>query len=90
MIVRDEYGQDELDRNEPLSVQEDGDSWVVEGAPGKQHTLGPDRFKGAGPIYARIAQFDGQILDYQFLIDYDAGSDPTTPLRGNDDAAPKT
>jgi hypothetical protein len=90
MIVRDEYGQDELDRNEPLSVQEDGDSWVVAGAPGEQHALGPGRFKGAGPVYARIARFDGQISDYRFLTDYDAGSDPKTPSRGNDDDAPKT
>jgi hypothetical protein len=29
MIVRDEYGQAELDRNEPLSIHDEGKSWLV-------------------------------------------------------------
>lgn len=72
LIVTDEYGQDELDRNEPLSVREDGDVWIVDGAPGEQHAQVHGRPRGAGPLFARISKFDGQILDYYSWIDLGA------------------
>ncbi len=75
MIVKDEYGQDELDRNEPLSVRAEGDEWVVTGASGPQHAR-PGLPAEAGAIYARISQFDGRIVDYHFLLEDKQTSSP--------------
>jgi hypothetical protein len=63
-VVRDRYGQDEVDRNEPLTVKEEGDTWSVRG------TISPSaagsRTAWMGPIHARVAKFDGQILGFIF------------------------
>ena len=73
MIMRDEHGQSELDRNEPLSVEADGEAWIVTGTRTAQPAAsGPPLPGWAGPIYARISQFDGQILDYHFLLLYES------------------
>lgn len=63
-VVCDRYGQEELDRNEPLSVKDDSDTWLVRG------TISPpvagSRQAWVGPIRGRIAKFDGQILGFIF------------------------
>jgi hypothetical protein len=63
-VVCDRYGQEEVDRNEPLTVKDDGDTWLVRG------TISPSvagsRQAWMGPIRGRIAKFDGQILGFIF------------------------
>lgn len=68
MIVKDEYGQADLERNEPLSVRDDGEAWVVLGS-GPKPSNPPDP-QWAGPLEVRISKFDGQILDYFYTILY--------------------
>ena len=63
-VVRDRYGQEEVDRDEPLTVKDDSDTWLVRG------TISPSvagsRQAWMGPIHGRIAKFDGQILGFIF------------------------
>jgi hypothetical protein len=63
-VVCDRYGQDEVDRNEPLTATSDGDTWLVRG------TVSPStashREPWIGPIRGRVAKFDGQILGFVF------------------------
>lgn len=61
-VVRDRYGQDELDSNEPLTVKDDGDTWLVRGAPSS--SAAGARPAWMGPIHGRVAKFDGQILGF--------------------------
>ena len=61
-VVCNRYGQDEVNRNEPLTVKDDGDTWLVRGtaAPSAAGSATPWK----GPIKARLAKFDGQILGF--------------------------
>jgi hypothetical protein len=63
-VLRDRYSQTEVDRNEPLTVKEEGDTWLVRGTV-PSSTAGP---QGAwmGPVRGRVAKFDGQILGFIF------------------------
>jgi hypothetical protein len=75
LIVADEFGQAEVERNEPLSVRDDGESWLVSGSqPGPAGALDPKAPSWAGPVQVRIAKFDGRILDYSFTIIFDPKS----------------
>jgi hypothetical protein len=57
------------DRDEPLSVVEDGDTWIVQGRPPPTSpTKGLSELALDGPFKMRISQFDGQILDCVFVI----------------------
>jgi hypothetical protein len=60
-VIRDRYGQDEVNRNEPLTVQDDGDTWLVGGTTSSSAGSKP---AWMGPIKARLAKFDGQILGF--------------------------
>jgi hypothetical protein len=69
MIVRDEYGQAELDRNEPLSIYDEGETWLVSGSfPKAADPSDPQWASWAGPIAVRISKFDAQIRDYSHTI----------------------
>ena len=61
-VVRDRYGQDEVDRNEPLTVEDDGDTWLVRGT--ASASVAGSRKAWMGPIRGRVAKFDGQILGF--------------------------
>ena len=61
-VIRDRNGQDEVDRNEPLTVQDDCDTWLVCGTATSSATSSAPAWMG--PIKARIAKFDGQILGF--------------------------
>ena len=67
MIVRDECGQTELDRNEPLSTSDEGNTWLVSGSMSKAAPDPPEP-GWAGPISVRISKFDGQIIDYMHTL----------------------
>jgi len=67
-----EYGADDLAANEPLSVTESGNAWLVSGSKaGPQLTRGQpidvsriDDF----PFGMKISKFDGQILSYLLVL----------------------
>jgi hypothetical protein len=61
-VVRDRSGQDEVDRNEPLTVEDDGDTWLVRGT--ASASAAGSRKAWMGPIRGRVAKFDGQILGF--------------------------
>lgn len=61
-VVRDRSGQDEVDRNEPLTVEDDGDTWLVRGT--VSPSAAESRKAWMGPIRGRVAKFDGQILGF--------------------------
>jgi len=63
-VVCDRYGQDEVDRNEPLTVKDDGDSWLVRGTMSASAARSGRAWMG--PIRGRVAKFDGQILGFIF------------------------
>jgi len=67
-VVCDRYGQDEVDRNAPLTVKGDGDTWLVRGT--VSPSAAASREAWMGPIRGRIAKFDGQILGFIFEGDY--------------------
>ncbi len=75
MILADEAGQAEVERNEPLSVRDEGEAWLVSGSPpDPARAPDPKTPNWAGPVQARIAKFDGRILDYSFTIIFDRES----------------
>jgi hypothetical protein len=63
-VVCDRFGQDEVNRNEPLTVKDDGDTWLVRGTVSPSAT--GSRKAWMGPIRGRVAKFDGQILGFIF------------------------
>ena len=63
LVLREQYGQTELDRNEPFSIVEDGDTWIVRGKdPPKQAPQTPPDIISDGPFKMQISQYDGQIF----------------------------
>lgn len=69
MIIKDEYGEAELDRNEPLSIHDEGKTWLVSGSmPTAPDSSDPRQPSWGGPIQVRISKFDGQIIDYMHTI----------------------
>ena len=67
MIVRDEFGETALVQNEPLSVRDDRETWLVCGSPLKRDPS-PPQPTWAGPVQVRISKLDGQIVDYVYTI----------------------
>jgi hypothetical protein len=63
-VVRDQYGQTEVDRNEPLTTADDGDTWLVRGTASSPAAGSSEAW--IGPIRGRVAKFDGQILGFIF------------------------
>lgn len=63
-VVRDRYGQHEVERNEPLTVKEEDDTWLVRGT--VSPSAAESREAWLGPIRGRVAKFDGQILGFIF------------------------
>ncbi len=66
IVHRELEGQANLDCNEPLSVVDDGDSWVVSGA--KSIEYDPSNPVLEGSLKMRISQFDAQILSYVLAL----------------------
>jgi hypothetical protein len=56
--IVDLYGKDELPRQQPLSVNETADTWVVAGGHNRDKAL-----EGSGPVSIVIGKNDGRILD---------------------------
>jgi hypothetical protein len=70
-VLNDELGPIEVERNEPLSVVQDGDCWVVTGSESTEfNAKHPPASGWAGPLQMRISQFDGRILSYVFTFDW--------------------
>jgi len=71
LVTRDRYGQIEVDRNEPLNVAAAGDTWAVTGSQNEEFDVRHPRDPGwAGPVRMRVSQSDGQILEYDFAVDW--------------------
>ena len=70
LVLRNEHGQCEFDRNEPLSVVADGDVWIVRGRDPSPEAVAetPEGFPLAGPFQMRISRFDGQIFECGFVM----------------------
>jgi len=65
LVHEEQYGQSALREEEPLSVEEDGDCWVVKGAKALKYDVTTPKLDG--PMEMRISKFDGQILSYAFV-----------------------
>ncbi|MGO9773127.1 MAG: NTF2 fold immunity protein [Roseiarcus sp.] len=71
LVTRERYGQLEVDRNEPLKVDAAGDTWIVSGSNNEDFNVKhPRQPAWGGPLRMQISQFDGQILEYVFDIDW--------------------
>lgn len=76
-VILDQFGQLEVDRNEPLKAVADGDAWLVTGTQSQQFTENnPPNPTWAGALRMRISRFDGQILSYLFDLDWRAAKAP--------------
>lgn len=71
LITRERFGQIEVDRNEPLKVEAVDDTWNVTGSVDKEFDAAhPRQPTWGGPLRMQISQFDGQILEYIFDVDW--------------------
>jgi len=69
LVLKEEYGQSEVDQNEPFSVTEDGDIWIVQGRDTPlQNTTDQPGLALAGPFQMRISKFNGQIFECCFVM----------------------
>ncbi len=64
LLVKANYGQDELKRQAPFSVVDGGDKWVISGS--RKFGEFPDRqgYIDYGPMHIEIAKKDCQILAF--------------------------
>ena len=71
LITRERYGQIEVDRNEPLKVEAVDDTWTVTGTANKEFDAAHPRQPACGGrLRMQISQFDGQILECVFDVDW--------------------
>ena len=81
--LNDELGAIELERNEPLTAEEDGDTWIVTGSESDEfNAQHPPASGWTGPLQMRISQFDGQILSYVFTFDWGKAKATARPSGG--------
>ena len=62
-LLKDKFGEEELALQDPISIREDGDTWVISGS--RQPNWNDGRPSGAvrsGKAEVVISQFDGRIL----------------------------
>lgn len=79
-VVMDQFGQLQVDRNEPLRSVSDGDAWLITGTQSQKfNEENPPTPSWAGPLRMRISRFDGQILSYVFDLDWQKIKASTTP-----------
>ena len=67
LVTLDRFGQKEVDRNMPMTVRADEDTWIISGASanGVNENNPPDP-SWPGPLRMVISSLDGQILSYTF------------------------
>lgn len=71
LVTKERYGQLEVERNEPLKVEAADDTWIVTGSDNEDFNAEhPRQPTWGGPIRMQISQFDGQILEYVFDVDW--------------------
>jgi hypothetical protein len=71
LIVRDNYGGDALAAQSPLTIQAEGDEWIIRGsAPHAVSPRYPTDPNEQGQLEMRIAQLDGQITRLIFHISF--------------------
>ncbi len=71
LVTRERYGQMEVDRNEPLKVVAAGDTWDDTGSQNESFDAEHPRDPAwGGPLRMQISQFDGQIVEYDFAIEW--------------------
>ena len=58
VFIEDLYGNDELQRQEPLAAHDDGKQWIVEGSYNSGQTQ-----EGTGSVRIVIDKFDGHLID---------------------------
>ena len=68
LVLKEQSGQGALEANEPLTVAEDGDDWIVLGNAPSPAPFDASGLKLEGPFKMRLSQFDGQILDCVFVV----------------------
>ena len=80
LVVKDQFGQLEIDRNEPLKFVTDGDAWLITGSNSQEFNAKnqPDP-PWSGPLRMRISRFDGQILSYVFDLDWQKAATAANP-----------
>jgi hypothetical protein len=82
-VLNDELGAIELERNEPLTAEQDGDTWIVTGSESDEfNAQHPPTSGWTGPLQMRISQFDGQILSYVFTFDWGKAKAAARPSGG--------
>jgi NTF2 fold immunity protein of polymorphic toxin system component len=80
LVRKKQLGQAAQQRDEPLSAQDDGDTWVVVGANPENHD--PANLALDGPLRMRISKFDGQILSYVLSVRLPRQGLPPDPDKG--------
>jgi NTF2 fold immunity protein len=65
-VHKEQYGQEVLEKDEPLLVRDDGSCWIIMGS--KRGEYDPKKQLLDGPLEMRISKFDGQILSYVFSV----------------------
>ena len=67
LVLRDRYGQEELDRQSPLNVEADGDNWIVKGSHKPEFNDGQEPgVSRQGHLVMSISKGDGRILKFAF------------------------
>jgi hypothetical protein len=83
LILRDNYGDDALAAQSPLTVEADADEWIVRGsAPHAVTPHYPTDPKEHGQLEMRIAQLDGQIRRLIFNISFPEAAEFARKRRG--------
>jgi hypothetical protein len=81
LVHKEGSAEADLELDEPLSVTEDGDAWIISGA--RSINYDPGSPVANGSLRMRISQFDGQILSYVLAMTLRRPdiSEPTTDKR---------
>jgi hypothetical protein len=80
LVVKEQYGQLEVDRNEPFSVIDSGDAWIVTGHESPEfNAKNPPEPTWSGPLRMSVSQFDGQILNYVFTFEWSKATVAANP-----------
>jgi hypothetical protein len=67
LVHKASLGPESLEANEPLAVNEDKDSWIVNGTDSERFDKSIPGL--VGPFRMQISKFDAQILSYVMMMD---------------------
>jgi hypothetical protein len=68
ILFYEENGEEELVRQSPFSISEEGDTWVVTGRQREATDENASRPSREGPFEMKISKFNGQIYDCHYIM----------------------